>query len=61
MCYSDFQYVALIPKAELVEEDELIAVGKRWLRKMGVRAPGDLPSAYAWVLIFNLIFWVLFL
>lgn len=29
MCNSDFQYVALIPKVELVvEEDELIAAGK---------------------------------
>lgn len=28
MCNNDFQYVALIPKVELVEEDELIAAGK---------------------------------
>lgn len=28
ICNSDFQYVALIPKVELVEEDELIAAGK---------------------------------
>lgn len=28
MCYHDFQYVALILKAELSEKEELVAVGK---------------------------------
>lgn len=34
MCYHDFQYVALMPKVELFEEEELIADGKTSLENL---------------------------
>lgn len=34
MCYHDFQYVALILKAELFEKEELVAVGKSSSEKL---------------------------
>lgn len=47
MCYHDFQYVALILKAELSEKEELVAVGKSSSEKFGIRIPEDLDLACA--------------
>lgn len=59
MCYHDFQYVALIFKVELFEEEELIADGKSSSEIWNYNARGSSFNSclyfilYSWFIVFK--------